>query len=187
MGRMIAAAVAVVTMVGAAGHASAAVLVLGRSLAAGCSKAAIDGQGTQAALDTCSRSLSEEALSARVEASTLVNRGVVYSRRGDMPRAMADFQAALERYPQLGEAYVNRGFVHIAEGRLQQGLQDTDRGLALGLEAPERAYFNRAVARELMDDAKGAYFDYRKAAELKPRWSLPQQQLARFTVVSNRR
>ena len=169
-----------------AGTSSAAVVVVGRSLAASCSKLAIAGRTDRHSVETCTRALDQEALNGRVLAGTHVNRGVMLMRRGDVARANADFQAAVEADPKLGEAFVNRGSVHIYEGRFQQGLNDTEHGLALGLSEPERAYFNRAMAREWMEDDTGAYLDYRKAAELNPKWELPRQQLARFTVVSRR-
>jgi tetratricopeptide (TPR) repeat protein len=175
MGKIIAAAVAAASVLAVAAPGSASVIVLGKSMATGCSKAALAGAQDRKALDTCNRALAEEAL----------NRGVIYMRRGDLRSAMADFQDAVEQDPQLGEAWVNRGSVHIVEGRFQEGLNDTEHGLKLGLAEPERGYFNRGMAREWLEDEKGAYLDYRKAAELAPKWKLPREQLARFTVVTN--
>ena len=187
MGKLVLAAVAAASVFVTAGAASASVVVVGRSMASGCSTAAIAGAQDRKALDTCTRALDEEALGGRNLAGTLVNRGVIYMRRGDTRAAMADFQNAVAADPQLGEAYVNRGSVHIMEGRFREGLNDTQVGMNLGLAMPERAYFNRGMAREWLEDEKGAYLDYRKAAELAPKWELPREQLARFTVVSNRR
>jgi tetratricopeptide (TPR) repeat protein len=185
MGKIIAAAVAAASVLAVAAPGSASVIVLGKSMATGCSKAALAGAQDRKALDTCNRALAEEALHGRNLAGTLVNRGVIYMRRGDLRSAMADFQDAVEQDPQLGEAWVNRGSVHIVEGRFQEGLNDTEHGLKLGLAEPERGYFNRGMAREWLEDEKGAYLDYRKAAELAPKWKLPREQLARFTVVTN--
>ena len=42
---------------------------------------------------------------------------------------------------------------------------------------------NRALAREGLDDMKGAYLDYRTAIKLEPTFELAQAQLTRFTVV----
>ena len=187
MMRIVAAAAAAASVVLIAGTASASVVVVGNSLAAGCSKAAIGGLADRRSLDTCSRALDEGTLTGRNLAGTLVNRGVIHMRRGDARAAMLDFQDAVAADPKLGESFVNRGSVHILEGRFQEGLNDTEQGLQLGLAEPERAYFNRAMAREWLDDEKGAYLDYRKAAELNPRWNLPREQLARFTVISNPR
>ena len=47
---------------------------------------------------------------------------------------------------------------------------------------PEKAYYNRGVAEERLGDVRSAYFDYRTASQLKPDWSLPKIELARFTV-----
>ena len=187
MAKVLAAAVAAASVVLVAGQAAAGVVVVGNSMAAGCSKAAIAGAEDRKALDTCNRALYEEALTGRTLSGTLVNRGVIAMRRGDLRGALIDFERAAQEDPKLGEAFVNRGSVHIVEGRFREGVEDTERGLTLGLAQPERAYFNRAMAREWLEDDRGAYLDYRKAAELNPRWRLPQEQLARFTVVSNRR
>ena len=187
MGKIVAAAVAAASVLLVSGSASASVVVIGKSMAGSCSSAAIAGAQDRKALDTCSRALAEEALAGRNLAGTYVNRGVIHMRRGDVRSAMADFQDAVAADPKLGEAFVNRGSVHIVEGRFQEGLNDTEHGMSLGLAEPERAYFNRAMAREWLDDEKGAYLDYRKAAELNPKWNLPREQLARFTVVNNRR
>ena len=187
MGKMVIAAVAAASVFVISSAASASVVVVGKSMASGCSTAAIAGAQDRKALETCTRALDEEALGGRNLAGTLVNRGVIHMRRGDIRSAMADFQDAVVADPQLGEAYVNRGSVHIVEGRFREGLDDTQIGMNLGLAMPERAYFNRAMAREWLEDEKGAYLDYRKAAELNPKWNLPREQLARFTVVSNPR
>jgi len=46
----------------------------------------------------------------------------------------------------------------------------------------EKAYFNRALAREAAGDVKGAYLDYVKALQLKPEWAPAVKELARFEV-----
>ena len=189
MGKIgVAAAVAAsILVVAAPAVASAGVLVVGKSLAGSCSTSAIAGASHRRALDTCNRALAEQALNERDRAATHINRGVILVRRGEFDAAMGDFEIAVATKPDLGEAWVNRGSIHLREGRLEEGVADTDRGLALGLRQPERAYFNRALAKEWLADTKGAYLDYRRAAELNPNWTEPREQLARFTVVSNTR
>lgn len=166
----------------AAGSAQAAVTVLGGGLAHECSAGAISGRDDAKALETCSLALENEPLNPREMAGTYVNRGVIRLRRHDYTAALADFNAAVRHDKGMGEAYVNRGAALIALRRYAEGLADIDRGLALGPEEPEKAWFNRALAHEGLDDIKAAYFDYRKAAELAPQWSAPQLELQRFTV-----
>jgi tetratricopeptide (TPR) repeat protein len=126
--------------------------------------------------------LSEDPLSPADRAGTLVNRGVIAMNRRDTASALADFEAALALRPAQAEALMNRGSARIAQGRFQEGLTDTSRALQLGVRYPERAYFNRALAREELNDAAGAYRDFRQAAQLKPEWELPRLELARFSV-----
>ena len=77
---------------------------------------------------------------------------------------------------------MNRGAALIGMGQLAEAEREITEGLKYDPELPERAYYNRALARWRMDDVKGAYFDFRKALELKPGWEDATQQLAFFTV-----
>jgi tetratricopeptide (TPR) repeat protein len=61
-------------------------------------------------------------------------------------------------------------------------LAEIDRGLAIGVDEPAKAFYNRALVQESLGDARAAYFDYRKAQDLAPDWLLPAKQLTRFTV-----
>ena len=70
----------------------------------------------------------------------------------------------------------------IAEHRYSDGLADLNKGISLGVEEPEKAYYNRALAYEGLDDVKSAYFDYQKALEIAPNWAAPKQELTRFHV-----
>jgi len=165
----------------AAGSASAAVSVLGGGNPQMCSSAALAGDSTDADLAACTSALLE-LTTARDVAGTHVNRGVLLLRRKDFNGARADFEAAEKIDPTMGEAVVNRGASFIAERRYLEGLTEIDRGLKLNPEEPEKAYYNRALANEGLDDMKGAYLDYMKALELAPNWDAPRKELSRFTV-----
>lgn len=180
--RRAAALAALVIAAAAASQAGAAVQVIGSSRAVGCMDAAMAASRARAALDTCTVALREDPLTPADRAGTLNNRGVILMNRGDLQLALNDFDEAARVNPKLGEATFNRGSTLIALGRYAEGLADVDRGLALGLRQPEKAYYNRAIAREELDDPKGAYLDYRQAARLKPDWTLPRIELARFEV-----
>ena len=78
--------------------------------------------------------------------------------------------------------YVNRGGALVGQKRYMEALLEIDKGLALGPEEPEKAYYNRALANEGLDDIKAAYFDYRRAVELAPEWDIPKRELLRFSV-----
>ena len=178
----VAALLAAATLASAAGSAAAGVQVLGASNAQRCMDAAFAGSKAASAVELCTVALSENVLTTANRAGTLVNRGVLRMNRGDLASALADFEAALAITPLSGEAVFNRGSVRVAQGRFAEGLADIDRSLQLGLRQPEKAFYNRAIAREELSDASGAYRDYLEAARLKPSWDLPKRELARFTV-----
>lgn len=167
-------------MVGA--EARASVSVIGGGLAEACSKAALSGKSDVRLETPCNEALEKEMLNSRDRAGTLVNRGILKMRRMRWDDATRDFDAALKLYPNLGEAYVNRGAVRIGEHRYADSLPDLNKGLELGVEEPAKVYFNRALAYEGLDDTKSAYFDYQKAVELNPTWEAPKNELVRFHV-----
>jgi tetratricopeptide (TPR) repeat protein len=178
IGAAAAAALSFVTV----GAASAAVSVLGNGAANLCSSAALSGDAKDDDIANCNAALNDPLTDIQ-RAGTYVNRGVLMLRRKNFVASRADFDMALQIVPTMGEAVVNRGASLVAERRFAEGLAEIDRGLTMNPEEPEKAYYNRALANEGLDDMKAAYFDYLKALELKPGWDRPQTELARFTVV----
>jgi tetratricopeptide (TPR) repeat protein len=160
----------------------ASVTVIGGGLAEACSRAALSGRSEYRFETACTQSIEQEQLNPRDRAGTYVNRGVLRMRRLDFLAATKDFNQAVKLKPDLGEAYVNRGAASIGQHRYADGLTDLNKGIQLGIEEPAKAYYNRALAYEGLDDIKSAYFDYQKAVELSPDWTAPKQELARFHV-----
>lgn len=176
------AAVGGALVLGAAGGAQAAVTVLGGGLAEECSRAAVAGESDQKFDEVCTLALETEVMNARDRAGTYINRGVLRLRRAAYAAAERDFDMAVRAKDDLGEAYVNRGAAYIGQKRYAESLAEINKGLELGIEEPEKAYYNRALAYEGLEDAKSAYFDYQKALEIAPDWAAPKEQLTRFTV-----
>jgi tetratricopeptide (TPR) repeat protein len=132
----------------------------------------------------CTAALQHDDNVGRGLAGVYVNRGVLRMRGQALSSANADFETALSIDASLGEAWVNRGAARLAAGRWSDGLSDLDHGLALSPEEPEKAFYNRGLARERLNDLPGAYADYSEAARLAPSWSAPQVELQRFHVVA---
>jgi tetratricopeptide (TPR) repeat protein len=166
----------------AASAQAGAVTVLGGGLARDCSVATLKGGFSSGVEDICTQALDSEVMSARDRAATHVNRGVLKLRRAEYAEARFDFDRAVSLKPDLAEAYMNRGAAAIGARRYAESMADLNRALKLGVEEPEKAYYNRAMAFEALNDIKAAYFDYQKAAELSPMWDAPKRQLTRFTV-----
>jgi tetratricopeptide (TPR) repeat protein len=147
-----------------------------------CYDAAREQRGDNRSLQACTDSLSQELLTGPGRASTLVNRGIVYLNRGEVDRALMDFEAAIRADPTMAEGYTNRGLVLLRQENYQGAVTDISRGLELSPVEPEKAYYNRAVAYEEMRNIRAAYHDYRRAAELAPAWAVPSEELTRFRV-----
>lgn len=178
------AAAIIVTVWGAAGvpSAKAAETVFGNGFAQSCFHAAKYGGDITEGLADCDRAIEDEPLTTRDLSGTYVNRGVLLMDRHNFSEAQHDFEQAIKLDDSRGEAFVNLGAAMIGMRHYADGVAQIDKGLALGSEEPEKAYYNRAMADEALDDEKAAYFDYKKAAALNPKWPAPGVELARFTV-----
>jgi tetratricopeptide (TPR) repeat protein len=165
-----------------AGPALAAVTVIGDSSAQQCSDAAYHDRADEASIEICNQAIENSMLGRRDLSGTYINRGVIYMNRGDFNGARDDFNRAIQVDPDIGEAWVNRGAIDILDKRFKDGISDIDKGLSLGTQEPAKAYYNRGVAYESIDDEKSAYLDYQQALTLEPNWDLPKQELLRFTV-----
>lgn len=165
-----------------AGPAKAATTVLGNGLAHLCSVEAKAGSSEPQAIEICNMAIESESLTRHDLAGTYVNRGVLKMRRKSYRDARGDFDLAVKLAPTMGEAFINRGGALVGEQKYAQALQDIDRGLTLNPEEPEKAYYNRGLAHEGLDDITSAYFDYQRAVALKPDWDPPQHELLRFSV-----
>lgn len=115
-------------------------------------------------------------------AGMLVNRGVIYLGYARYGLAIDDFDASIKLDATIGDAYVNRGAALIAQKKYAEGRADIDKGLPLGPDEPQKAYYNRGLADDYLDDEKAAYFDYLKASQLDPDWEAPKNELTRFSV-----
>ena len=167
---------------GGAGAAQAQVDVTGGGLALACAQAAKAGESLPRFEQTCTESIEKEMLVPLDRAGTYVNRGVIKLRGQRYDDAVKDFNVAIRYQPTLAEAYVNRAAARIGLRQYGDSLSDINNALQLNVKEPEKAYYNRAVAHEYLDDFKDAWLDYKKALEIAPDWDLPRQQLARFTV-----
>lgn len=181
-----AAAATCAGLIALAGSALADTTVIGNGFAADCSRSAKAVSGNvppdAEAMRQCDLAIEDEVLAPHELAATHVNRGVLYLAQQAYAKAKLDFDAAVRIEPGLGEAYVNRGAALIGLGKNREGIAEIDKGLSLNPTEPEKAYFNRALADERLDDLKGAYADYQKALELKPDWAAAKAELARFHV-----
>jgi tetratricopeptide (TPR) repeat protein len=164
--------------------AGAAVTVLGSTSARMCFEAA-DARIAPAhdSIGRCNEALAEENLSDYDTVATYVNRGILKLRMGDSDAAIVDFDAALARDRDQPEAYLNKGIALLRKPEgWAQAVPLFDAAIARKTRRPALAYYGRGVANELGGHFKQAYYDYREASRIEPKWHEPQAELTRFTV-----
>lgn len=181
-GQPLLAMIAVAAAAGFAAPAEASVTTMGSGQARHCFEAAVLERNPNRWIAVCSAAIDTEMLNARDLAATYVNRGILRMRTADKAGALADFDRAISMRPDLGDAFVNRGVLLIASKRDREAIEAITRGLDVGCERPAVGYYSRAIAFELIGDFKAAYQDYKRAAELEPEWTLPRDQMGRFSV-----
>lgn len=177
-----AAAPLILGLMFAAEETRAVTIVLGGGLAVGCYATAETADPNEA-FDTCSRALRDPDINVRDKAATYINRSVVRLRVRDYAGAIQDCDQSIQRMPGLSEAYVNRGAALLNMDRPQEALSELDKAVSMGLQKVHLAYYNRGMAKELLNDIRGAYADFRKAIEIQPDFELANNQLKRFVVV----
>lgn len=167
----------------AASPALAAVAVVGNSAARTCYEAAESRAApTFASIRTCDEALRQDVSQYDIVA-TYVNRGILKARMGRVAEAIVDYDEALELNPNEPEAYLNKGFAMLHLPAVEREAKPMfDTALAKKTRRPELAYYGRAVAHELNGDVRSAYYDYRQASRLDPKWRDPKTELARFKV-----
>ena len=176
------ATLAIALAMAAPAWASDVVEVASGGLASDCAKAVKADHFSVQDEKLCTGALEGELLTAEDRAGTYVNRGIMRMRQRDYEGALKDFNTGIKYKSDLAEAYVNRGATEIALKDYHRALADLDQSLELSVKEPEKAYYNRALARDWLDDAQGAYVDFQKAQSLAPLWDLPRQQLVRFKL-----
>jgi tetratricopeptide (TPR) repeat protein len=168
----------------AASPATGAVSVLGNTSARMCFEAAEARTATSLSqVRICDQALREDALTEYDLVATLVNRGIIKARLGNLEDAIADYDSALRTNPDEAEAYLNKGFalLHLPDSATQARPM-FDSALAKKTRRPELAYYGRAVAHEMTGQVRAAYRDYRQASRIDPKWRQPKAELARFKV-----
>jgi tetratricopeptide (TPR) repeat protein len=162
--------------------ATAAIRSLGGPLSQNCYDAAVSHDVRSFSIDGCTRAINEEGLLEADLAATYVNRGILQMTAGRLSSADSDFDQALAINANLSDAWLNKGFLRIREGKGQEALPLVQKGIDSGARRQALAYFARGVAYEQAGDLRSAYNDLIKARRMEPRWALPKEWLAHYQV-----
>lgn len=125
----------------------------------------------------CDQALKDPSTTRGDKKKTLVNRGIIHNRNGDLTAALNDFDAALEIDGSLAEAYLNRGNSYFLAARYLEALGDYERALDANVSKPWAAWYNIGLVYDAQNNADKAREAYEKALEENPGFTLAQEKL----------
>ena len=117
---------------------------------------------------TCDTAIKQGKLSRPQLAATYSNRGIILANHGELDKAIADQNRALELDPDSARAHVNRGNVYYRTNRHNEAVADYNQAITLSNGALAPAYFNRAKSHLALGEDDAAVKDFQQAATLAP-------------------
>lgn len=97
--------------------------------------------------------------------NALAIRGLALAIKGQLDRAIDDYNASLAINPNSASALNNRAWAYFRAGKGQTGLPDVERSLMLNPDS-EHSWDTRAHIRQMMGNIDGAIRDYEMAVHL---------------------
>jgi tetratricopeptide (TPR) repeat protein len=95
----------------------------------------------------------------------------VSTSRGEVHKALADYNAAIHLDPRFADAYVGRGSIWYEKGEFDKAIADYTRGLRLDPKIAHAFYFRALVWEDKREYGK-ALDDYTEAIRLDPEYAV---------------
>ncbi len=115
----------------------------------------------------------EDVTGQKIKSETAVYlfKGAVYHNRGQLSKAIAECNRAIEINPEYAPVYNNRGFAYIGKGEYDQAISDFNKAIEIDREFA-MAYNNRGYAYGVKGQYDQAISDSNKAIDLNPKLSM---------------
>jgi tetratricopeptide (TPR) repeat protein len=124
------------------------------------------GAGDEA-IGACTRAIKSGTYNGKTLALAYSNRGVEWRAKGDLARAIADYNEAIKTDPQQPAAYNNRGIAHAAAVDYDKAIADYDKAIELN-PTYASALNNRGLAYFNNGQKERAIADYDAAIKIEP-------------------
>jgi tetratricopeptide (TPR) repeat protein len=119
----------------------------------------------------CTRILQDQGEALRNRVGAFINRAIAYKAKGDLDRAIADYNEAIRLDPKYADAYYNRAIAYKAKGNLDRAIADYNEAVRLNPQ-DALAYNNRGIAYRAKGDLDRAIANYDEAIRLDPKDAL---------------
>ena len=129
--------------------------------------AACESNTPDVSIAGCTKIIKVGKQSVRNIAGAHFFRGNSYQAKGDLKRAVADYNKAITLNPKDGDFYINRGVAYLAIKEFDLAIKDESKAIELKPESPG-PYNNRGNAYNQKGDRAHAIEDYTKAISLDP-------------------
>ena len=106
-----------------------------------------------------------QSIKLRPDYRSYANRASAYIEIDEEEKAFNDLEEALKLKPDDFVALFHRGSIHFKKGNYRESLIDLDKAINNSLDKAI-AYRRRAFAKYKLEDKKGAFEDWTKAAEM---------------------
>jgi tetratricopeptide (TPR) repeat protein len=132
-------------------------------------EAMLAGPATADDVEACSKESDDVAIAActRAIADFFYKRGNVYAGKGDINRAIANYNQAIRLNPQFAGAFNNRGSAYNDKRQYDRAIQDYDQAIRFNPQYAV-AFFNRGVTKRRKGDTTGGDADISIARQLQP-------------------
>jgi tetratricopeptide (TPR) repeat protein len=92
----------------------------------------------------CTRIIDDASASPQTRAIAFVGRGLAWRYKGELERAIADFDQAIGLDPSNADAYYTRGQTRMARGDINRGVADFSAGVRVNPKVGYNAYMRFA-------------------------------------------
>jgi tetratricopeptide (TPR) repeat protein len=119
------------------------------------------------AIAACTRRIKSGQLSNSNLSIVYNNRGIEWKKKGDIERALADFNQAVRYDPTNPKSYFHRADILDDKGNVDAAIADYDQAIRIDPKYAN-AYFNRSIVKEKKGDMDGAFSDVAQYVALEP-------------------
>ena len=116
----------------------------------------------------CDAAIKSGKLTRSQLAATYSNRGIILANHGELDKAIADQNKAIELNPDSARAHVNRGNIYYRYNRHNEAVADYNQAITLSHGELAPAYFNRGQSHLALGETDAATKDFQQAATLAP-------------------
>jgi len=156
------------------------VTVLGKGDAALCYQAAKFGYSNKSSLKYCFTAIDDVTITKRNLYATYVNIGIIYNNSKKPDEAIKFLNKGLENDRTRSESMLSLGNSSYLKRNYQEALEYYDKSAEEGLKDISAVYFNKGLVYEKLNNVNLAVEYYKKALNLKPKYSEYFEKRARL-------